>query len=61
MSNKKCEWCGEEYLDSLFFKFTVVSPNGHAESGEACADCVGSWFTETPEDVQNMMIWKVEA
>lgn len=59
MAEKKCGYCGEEYRDDLFFNFTVQNTDlkGH-ESGEACADCISTWFSETPEDVQNMMIWR---
>ena len=54
----KCQYCGETYLNTLFFKFSVVSPDNTSETEEACADCIGSWFTETPEDVKTMMIWR---
>ena len=63
MTTKKCFYCGEEYDESLFFNFTVQNTStGNRDvsydSGECCADCIATWFSETPEDVQNMMIWR---
>lgn len=63
MAEKECEYCGEMYRDDLFFKFTVQNtPDANFsishESGEACADCIATWFSETPEDVKSMMIWR---
>lgn len=62
MAEKECEYCGEKYQENLFFNFTIQNtPNNNMsshDSGEACADCIATWFSETPEDVQSMMIWR---
>ena len=49
-----CEWCGEEGV--FFFRFAITSPKGSFEEGIACADCIATWFKETPEDVRTMTI-----
>ena len=55
---EKCEYCGEQ---EAVFSIKVNSPNGDVEeSNLVCPLCVANWFSETPEDVKNMMIWRSE-
>ncbi len=58
MAEKECEYCGEVYQVNLFFNFSVDSNDGTHTAGVMCADCMATWFSETPEDVKNMMVWK---
>ena len=54
-----CEYCGE---NEAVFSIKVNSPNGdYEESNEVCPNCVAIWFTETPEEVQNMVVKRLEA
>ena len=58
MAEKKCVWCGEVYRDDLLFNYMIKSPNGDTDTTEACSDCIATWFSETPEDVEIMTIWR---
>ncbi len=55
-----CPYCGEE-VDG-YFKFQIFVNEGTDDYDTAivCPDCIATWFTETPEEVQNMRIVKLE-
>ena len=55
-----CDYCGEEVDGN--FKFQVFINEGTPDSNTAisCPDCIATWFTETPEDVVNMRVIKME-
>ena len=53
----KCEYCGE---NEAVFKIEVESPDGTIEHGDkTCANCIATWFTETPEDVQKLYVRRI--
>lgn len=54
----KCEYCGEEYQGTLAFHMIVEYTNGKTETARSCPDCIATFFTETPEDVETMTIIK---
>jgi len=50
----KCEYCGE---NESIFSIEVNSPDGSVEESDlVCADCVGTCFTESPDDVERMSV-----
>lgn len=53
-----CEYCGEEYEGSLAFYILVKFTNGNRETARTCPDCIATFFTETPEDVETMTVIK---
>jgi hypothetical protein len=55
-----CDYCGGE-VDG-YFKFQVFINEGtpDEETAISCPDCIATWFTETPEDVKNMRVIKLE-
>jgi len=56
---KLCEYCGEYEAE---FSIEVNCTDGSVEeSNLVCADCVATWFTETPESVERMSIVRLEA
>ena len=53
-----CEYCGEEYEGTLAFHIDVEFVSGNKESQRCCPDCIATFFTETPEEVETMTIIK---
>jgi len=49
-----CEYCGENEAE---FSIKVKCPDGSVEESDiVCPDCIGTWFTESPEDVKIMIV-----
>ena len=54
-----CEYCGEH---EVVFSIVVTSPDGSVEESDlVCPNCIGTWFTESPEDVERMSVVRLEA
>ena len=53
-----CMYCGEEYEGTLAFHVLVEFTDGKTETARSCPDCIATFFTETPEDVETMTIVK---
>lgn len=57
-----CDYCGEECDGNHKFKIFVNEGNGNVDdTAISCPGCIATFFTETPEDVLNMRIIKLEA
>lgn len=59
MPDNKCEWCGEE--ESVFSIKVDCTDDSVQESDLVCPACVAIWFSETPEDVESMVVVRLEA
>ena len=60
MADKKiCEWCGEN--KSVFSIEVNCTDDSVQESNLVCPNCVATWFTETPDDVERMSVVRLEA
>lgn len=57
----KCEWCEEEYDDSVKFYVVLVDKNDKIEKGNCCPDCIAVWFTDDAENLISVNIMKLEA
>lgn len=53
-----CDYCGEEYEGTLAFHVDVEFIDGRKETQRSCPDCIATFFTETPGDVETMTIIK---
>lgn len=56
-----CDYCGEECDGHLKFQVFVNENTEDYDTAISCPECISTWFTETPQDVFNMRIIKMEA
>ncbi len=54
----ECEYCGEEWEGHIAFHVEVLFVDGRKETARTCPDCIATFFTETPEDVETMVVVK---
>lgn len=56
-----CDYCGDEVEGKFKFQVFVNENTENYDTAISCPECVATWYTETPNDVKNMRIIRMEA